>query len=264
MIIAASGNGAPASVPGATGPTATPVATVSGATADPAPGPTTAPKPTATVEATPAPPPLPTPTTAPKPTARIPGSQFRTGRIELVSTNFRDGWTVEFYRNYAYTCGKEGYQTFVIAIPPGDSLAQDRPLWVRMHGGGAGAFLPTGKYSAKESSIVEEGAPGLFGLIKETGLMAKVRKHPAGFRFMMPSMCDHDLYSGVGIPEENNPYSPDENGNPRAADGLLATQAAIAFARDRVPISRVFLHGTSAGAMGAMAIATVMGPKGRV
>ena len=68
---------------------------------------------------------------------------------------------------------------------------------------------------SKESSIVEEGAPGLFGQIKETGLMAKIRAHEAGFRFMMPSVCDHNLYSGVGIPEKNNPYSPDENGSPR-------------------------------------------------
>ncbi len=35
--------------------------------------------------------------------------------------------------------------------------------------------------------------------------MAEIRAHEAGFRFMMPSMCDHDLDSGVGIPEKNNP-----------------------------------------------------------
>lgn len=58
---------------------------------------------------------------------------------------------------------------------------------------------------SKEPSIVEEGAPGLFGQVRVTGLMANVPAHEAGFPFMMPSMCDHDLDSGVGIPEKNNP-----------------------------------------------------------
>jgi hypothetical protein len=125
-----------------------------------------------------------------------------------------------------------------------------------MHGGGVGAYGPDGTYvPASQEDRLDEEDIGLAYQLLETGLMTEVRTHAAGFRFLMPSMCDHDVYSGVGVPEPNNPHSPDENGNPRAADGLLATKAAIAFARERFASSHTFLQGTSAGSIGSFSVA---------
>jgi len=182
---------------------------------------------------------------------------FTTERIELVDTATVEGFTIEFYRNLSYTCGMSGYQTFAVVYPEALPLTEERPLWVRMHGGGVGAFAPDGSYvpPGDIGMIDEESALELAGLLRETGLVAKIRTHPAGFRFLMPSMCDHDLYSGVGVPEPNNPYSPDENGETRAADGLLATKAAVAFTRERAATSHIFLQGTSAGSIGAFSVA---------
>lgn len=193
--------------------------------------------------------------------ARAAGSidaPYDTSQIKLVESIQYNAYTIRFYRNRAYTCGLSGYQTFVIGYPTTIPTSATRPLWVRMHGGGTGAFTSTGSYLPNgffPGSLDEETINELGGLLTETGLIAKVRAHSAEFRFLMPSMCDHDVYSGVGLPEANNPYSPDENGQTRAADGLLATKAAIAFTRTVLPTSSVFLHGTSAGAAGAFTVA---------
>ncbi|MBW1809211.1 MAG: hypothetical protein JRJ87_13535 [Deltaproteobacteria bacterium] len=191
---------------------------------------------------------------------------YTTDQIELVASEVNQGYRVEFYRNLAYTCGISGYQTFSIVYPENLSLAEERPLWIRMHGGGVGAFRPDGSYSPEGQigMLDEEGAAGLAGQILETGLMTKVRTHSAGFRFMMPSLCDHDVYSGVGVPEPNNPNSPDENGQTRAADGLLATKAAIAFTRNRVATNKIFLQGTSAGSIGTFSVAYTLEREGIV
>ncbi len=178
-----------------------------------------------------------------------------TDRIELLDTATQSGWTAELYVNRAYTCGMSGYHTFTVVYPEGDTLDEPRPLWVRMHGGGTGAFDPDGNYVPPGLGQLDQEGIELALLLTETGLMTKVRSHPAGFRFMMPSMCDHDLYSGVGVPEPNNPYSPDENGATRAADGLLAARAAVGYTRTRVPVSHIFLQGTSAGSIGAFSLA---------
>ncbi|MBI2897962.1 MAG: hypothetical protein HYY06_30680 [Deltaproteobacteria bacterium] len=177
-------------------------------------------------------------------------------RIELVETASRSGWTVEHFRNRAYTCGHAGYQTFTIAYPTDLAKDEKRPLWTRMHGGGTGAFLADGSYEPPEfhpGSLDEEGR-NLAALLTETGLVAKVRARPERFRFLMPSMCDHDMYSGVGLPEPHDPHQPDENGEPRAADGLLATRAAVAYALAEVSTSHLFVHGTSAGSAGAFSL----------
>jgi hypothetical protein len=191
---------------------------------------------------------------------------YTTDQIVLESSTVSQGHVVEFYKNRAYTCGMGGYQTCTIVYPEGLPLDEQRPLWVRMHGGGVGAFRPDGTYSPEGQidMLDEEGANGLAGQALETGLMTKVRQHPAGFRFLMPSLCDHDVYSGVGVPEPNNPHSPDENGNTRAADGLLATKAALAYTRNRVNTSHVFLQGTSAGSIGSFTVAYTLEREGIV
>lgn len=182
---------------------------------------------------------------------------YSTSQIVLVSTVSDQGYTGEYYENRAYTCGRSGYQTFLIVYSDGLPLTTERPLWVRMHGGGVGAFNELGEYVPIEflGANNQESITKLTNLMGEGGLVAKVLGHSAGFRFLLPSLCDHDVYSGVGIPDLNNPNSPDENGQTRAADGLLATKAAIAFTYNRVATSHVFLHGTSAGSIGSFGVA---------
>ncbi len=126
-----------------------------------------------------------------------------------------------------------------------------------MHGGGIGAYNAQGAYvpDFTVGANNQESVDKLSKFMHEDGLVDMIRTHPAGFRFVMPSLCDHDAYAGVGIPDLNNPNSPDENGQTRAADGLLATKAAIAFTRNHVATSNVFLHGTSAGSIGSFGVA---------
>ncbi|RME27876.1 MAG: hypothetical protein D6806_03860 [Deltaproteobacteria bacterium] len=192
---------------------------------------------------------------------------YDTSRIELVETVHRQGYTADYYENRAYTCGRRGYQTFLVVYPDGLSRDVKRPLWVRMHGGGVGAFDDSGNYVPAEfldemPSLDQEYTEKLAQAAFEKGLVAGILAHPAGFRLLLPSMCDHDTYSGVGIPELNNPFSPDENGKPRAADGLLATQAAIDYTRSHYASTHVFLHGTSAGSIGAFSVAYALERKG--
>lgn len=195
---------------------------------------------------------------------------FRTDEISHVETLHQNGWTTEFYRNLSYTCGWKGYQTFVFAYPEGDDLSYAKPLWIRMHGGGGGGFLPDGTYEPSEyhdpenniSSLDEETHGELAFLLSETGLMAKIIADESSFRFLMPSMCDHDLYSGIGNLDPYNPYNPDENKVDRRTDGLLATEAAFDFARNRAPTTHIFVHGTSAGSSGAATLTTELGRQG--
>lgn len=189
---------------------------------------------------------------------------YRTDRIELAAAVDAAGYHLEFFRNPAYTCGRFGQHTFVLAEPLGVTRDIVRPLWVRMHGGGVGAYTPAHSYSPAdmEGWLDEEDFSTLGGILDESGLIANVRAHTAGFRFLIPSMCDHDLYSGVGVPEPNNPHSPDENGMMRAADGLLASKAALAYTRNLVATSQVFLHGTSAGSIGAFSVAYTLEREG--
>jgi hypothetical protein len=176
-------------------------------------------------------------------------------RIELVESNVMGQFAVEYYRNKAYTCAQSGYQTFLLAYRQTDPLETARPLWVRMHGGGTGLYNDDGSYSKPMTFLTEESLSALSNHLQETGLLRQIRQHNKGYRFLIPSMCDHDLYSGVGDVDPNNPNSPDENGLERATDGLYATMAALSFAKERLHANAVFLHGTSAGAIGAFSLA---------
>jgi hypothetical protein len=62
-------------------------------------------------------------------------------------------------------------------------------------------------------------------------------------------MCDHDQYLGMGTPYPNNPINPDAEVN-----GLQATLAAIDYTAANYPTTHVFVHGTSAGSVGAYAV----------
>ena len=44
---------------------------------------------------------------------------------------------LDFYRNTAYTCGISGNYTFLV-VEPMNNPGAEAPLWVYLHGGGAG------------------------------------------------------------------------------------------------------------------------------
>ena len=190
---------------------------------------------------------------------------FTTERIQLIASEEADGWHYEFDRNHAYTCGVSGYQTFLLAYRKDTPLSERRPLWMRLHGGGGGTWLRDGTYSppVHYPRMLDEET---FKLLKihfgDPGLLEYVRGHSAGFRFLVPSLCDHDFYSGTGQIDPYNPHSPDENGEKRRVDGLPANLSALAFARERLNSGHVFVHGTSAGSMGAMTLTVALGRQG--
>ena len=78
-----------------------------------------------------------------------------------------------------------------------------------------------------------------------------MRADAAGFRIVSVSMCNHDIYSGGDQPDPNNPNTTPD-GKPRTTNGLFATKAAIAFAKEQYPTGKVILHGTSAGSAGRL------------
>lgn len=178
---------------------------------------------------------------------------FTTAGIVRTAQGVQSGYRWEYYEHRAYSCGASGWQTFLVVWPDGVAAGTPRPLWVRLHGGGVAAWNREGQYVPPQflASLDQETAAQLSGPMFEQGLTRLAREHPAGFRFLFPSLCDHDLYAGIGSADPDNPNPPDENGNARATDGLLATKAAIAFTRDRFATTDTVLHGTSAGSYGA-------------
>lgn len=84
-----------------------------------------------------------------------------------------------------------------------------------------------------------------------------------GFRFLVPSMCDHDLYLGLGdVPEPYNPNI-DANGQRPRADGFLALRSALEYTRTRYATTHIFIHGTSAGSVGALNLASILSLEGQ-
>src|SRR5690242_20024896 len=79
-----------------------------------------------------------------------------TSKISLVSSSTIDGWRYDYYRDSAYPCSISGYQTFVIGTRVGSSNTSAQPLWVFMHGGGAGYFDADGNPIPSAKQKVEE------------------------------------------------------------------------------------------------------------
>lgn len=182
-------------------------------------------------------------------------------RIQLVSEDtFQSGGSTfnrTFFRNAAYRCGRTGNFTFVV-IERSDTVRQTRPLWVRLHGGGTGYYDASGRYHGVESFNDEESASQLTGYAADAIEGARFadnvlgRRLAEGYRLLIPSMCDHDLYAGTGQAYPNNSHGD-------AVEGLSATTAALHFMITRRngdgsvswPTSLVFFHGSSAGSAGA-------------
>ena len=196
---------------------------------------------------------------------------FTISQIDQAETlTFREGgsfWQVSYFRNAAYDCGLSGTHSFIIIEPRDGDDASLAPLWMFLHGGGMGYFAADGTYQATRGQTQdtwnhEEGLGSLLaslearitdpqGSPEDTTLRRRLQE---GYRLLLPSMCDHDFYSGLGTPYPNNLG--------RQVNGLQATQAALAYARATRPTDKTFLHGTSAGAIGAYSLALAASRRG--
>lgn len=181
-----------------------------------------------------------------------PGDTTQIVKVDELVTS--DGWRYEYFENLAYPCSQnnldpdeQGHQTFVIGTRVGEADTTARPLWVFLRGGGSGWIEADGTAFEDGANMREESFSEVRQRLRQPGLMARIRNHPAGFRGLAVSMCNRDVYGGANNPDPNNF---DRDGNQRSTNGLLATKAAIDFARARHATSAYFLHGGSAGSAG--------------
>ncbi len=174
---------------------------------------------------------------------------------------------IDFYRNTAYDCGFSGNYTFLV-VEPANNPGVEAPLWVFLHGGGAGYFNEDQQYMIGVSPVT--GAPRnpanhntektmedlrdgqlRYRTINNNGQNINStlsRRIGEGYRILIVSMCDHDLHLGMGTPYLNNPNGGEVN-------GLQANMAAIDYTVANYPTTHVFAHGTSAGSIGAFGLA---------
>jgi len=143
-------------------------------------------------------------------------------------------------------------------------------LWVYLHGGGYGYFDKKGKYQTLKNqnkdtwnheenfetlTRVNNGKPvfdkGRFVDV-DTTLTRRVKE---GYRVLVVSMGDHDIYCGMGTPYVHNPKGGEVN-------GLQATMAAVEYTVANYPTTHVFAHGTSAGSIGAFALGFAFAQEG--
>ena len=180
-----------------------------------------------------------------------------TTKITFVSTTTTGGWKYDYYRDNAYPCAISGYQTFVVGTKVGSSDTAASPLWVFLHGGGAGYFDAQGNPVPGPGQKTEESAASLTTHLTNNGLLGDIRNDPAGFRTLAVSYCSHDVYAGTNSPDPNNPNTTPD-GKPRTTNGDYATKAAIQYVQTHYPTTKTFLHGTSAGSAGAFGVAWSM------
>ncbi|MCX2976239.1 thrombospondin type 3 repeat-containing protein [Candidatus Marimicrobium litorale] len=168
----------------------------------------------------------------------------------------------DFYRNTAYDCGLSGNYTFMIVNPPNGDETTEAPLWVYLHGGGAGFYDDNGDYQAvgnqtedtwnREETFDDFLVEQLQARTLENGQLKDItltRRIQEGYRVVIVSMCDHDQYSGLGTSYLNNP-------NPGAeVNGMQATMSAVEYTAANYPTTEVFAHGTSAGSVGVYNLA---------
>ena len=180
-----------------------------------------------------------------------------TSKITLVSSTTTGGWKYDYYRNTAYPCAVSGYQTFVVGTKVGSSDTTAAPLWVFMHGGGAGYFDASGNPIPSKGQKVEESAASSTTYLTNNGLLGLVRSDPANFRTVAVSYCSHDVYAGTNSPDPHNPNTTPD-GNPRTTNGVYEVKAAVQFVQSKYPTTKFFLHGTSVGSAGAYGVAWAM------
>ena len=181
---------------------------------------------------------------------------------EQNQTAFGLDFDFDFYRNNTYSCGLSGNYTFMVVNPANGDETTEAPLWVYLHGGGAGFYDENGDYQAvgnqtedtwnREETFDDflikqlQGRTLENGQLKDITLTRRIRER---YRVVMVSMCDHDQYSGLGTPYPNHP-------NPGAeVNGMQATMSAVEYTVANYPTTEVFAHGTSAGSVGVYNLA---------
>ena len=188
---------------------------------------------------------------------------------ERTLSGFGNTWELDFYRNTAYSCGLSGNYSFLV-VEPASNPGAAAPLWVYLHGGGVGYFDASGSYRSINNNANawnhEETMDDLVdnqllkrtltqnGQLKDTTLSRRVQE---GYRLLIVSMCDHDLYSGLGTPYMNNIDNPSAQVN-----GLQASMAAVEYTTENYATTHVIAHGTSAGSVGAFSLATAFAAEG--
>ena len=181
---------------------------------------------------------------------------------EQNQTAFGLDFDFDFYRNNAYSCGLSGNYTFMVVNPANGDETVEAPLWVFLHGGGAGFYDENGDYQAvgdqtedtwnREETFNDFLIEQLQGRAIANGQLQDItltRRIQEGYRVLMVSMCDHDQYSGLGTPYPNHP-NPDAEVN-----GMQATMSAVEYTVANYPTTEVFAHGTSAGSVGVYNLA---------
>ena len=193
-------------------------------------------------------------------------SQINLAEEDVISID-ANSVELDFYRNTAYSCGFSGNYTFLVVEPMNNPRAE-APLWVYLHGGGAGYFDENQEYQIGIRTT--DGAPRnpnqhntektieklrddqlIYNTTTNSGQIESstlTRRIMEGYRVLIVSMCDHDLHSGMGTPYLNNPDGGEVN-------GLQANMAAIDYTVENYPTTHVFAHGTSAGSIGAFTLA---------
>ncbi|AQA19274.1 hypothetical protein BST95_14500 [Halioglobus japonicus] len=168
---------------------------------------------------------------------------------------------MDFYRNSAYGCGLSGNYTFMVFNPGNGSADDEAPLWVYLHGGGVGHFDDQGNYYAvnnqtastwnEEETFLDLQRTLEVRIIEDGQVINNTltRRIQEGYRLLVVSMCDHDLYSGLGTPYTDNPNSGAE------VNGMQATMSAVDYVVANYPTTQVWAHGTSAGSSGTYNLA---------
>jgi len=172
-----------------------------------------------------------------------------TSQIAFVSTSTVGNWRFDYYRNNAYRCAISGHQTFVVGTRLGSVATAPAPLWVWMHGDGAGWFDASGTPQPDSSWMNEESAASLRQRLTHEGLVTRLQRSPVGFRLLAVSYCDRDRYSGTGQTDVNNPNL--EGSAVHETNGLQATKAAIQYVQAQYATSKYFLSGGGSGSAGA-------------
>lgn len=188
-------------------------------------------------------------------------------------------WSFGYFTHDTYACSRSGQQSFVLLNPPGHEWEEPLDLFVYLHGGGIGAFDPTGVYHPEalsdgepcESMVDEEDPEKLFNRWSGSNVCSAVWPPDVGIaapvveaadqRILIVSKCDQDTYGGEGTPDLDNPWNPDNE-----VDGLLATMAAIetVFAIGATDEDHALtMAGASAGGVGVLTVSRALRNTGR-
>lgn len=165
-------------------------------------------------------------------------------------------YNIDYYRNLTYNAGLEGKYSFLVVNPSIDSDAE-APLWVYFHGGGVGYFNDQGIYqSLKFQDSLSWNREETYDNLMEDILGERLfdndvlidntlsRRIKEGYRLLVVSYSDHDLYAGIGSIYPNNPKGGQVN-------GLQASMSAVDFVKSNYSTTDIYAHGTSAGGYGA-------------